>query len=196
MLEAKAAVGQGSNEYINFVYDWTRTSVFSPPIAFGDDNGGGQRSGATLEIRMWPLIKSIRRSRSYLHAAFARALRISAVILKQKQYSDIKSRAVNSLLEGKIVPRFAEVMPRDQQAIVDEVVKLLSTTPPSISLETAQTILGRGPAEVSRITKMLENTKLWMKPQQESLIEGDISDGRALPVPGRESQGGSASNSE
>jgi hypothetical protein len=73
---------------------------------------------------------------------------------------------------------------------------LLSTTPPSISLETAQTILGRGPAEVSRITKMLENTKLWMKPQQESLLEGDISDGRALPVPGRESQGGSASNSE
>ena len=196
LLEAKAAVGQGSNEYINFVYDWTRTSVFSPPIAFGDDNGGGQRSGATLEIRMWPLIKSIRRSRSYLQSAFTRALRISAIILKQKEYSDIKTRSVNALLEGKVAPRFAEVMPRDQQAIVDEVVKLLSTTPPSISEETAQTILGRGPAEVSRIVKMLENSKLWNKPQQESQIEGDISNGRALPVPGRESKGGSASDNQ
>ena len=202
LLEAKAAVEQGSHEYISFVYDWTRTSVFAPPIAFGEDNGGGQRSGATLEIRMWPLIKSIRRSRAYLSSAFRRAIHISGLILKQKQYSDVKSRGVNAILEGMIVPRFAEVMPRDQAALVDEVVKLLSTNPPAISLETSQTVLGRGPSEVSRIEAMLKKTELWGKailqaPPKEAPEEGEdsahsVSNRRALPVPGRESQGGSA----
>ena len=65
MLEAKEAVHDSSFTYLNFLYDWTRTSTFAPPIAFGEDNGGGQRSGATLEIRMLPLIKATRRSRAY-----------------------------------------------------------------------------------------------------------------------------------
>lgn len=161
MLEAKNPVPQGVLDHINFLYDWTRTSSFAPPIAFGDDDGGGQRSGVTLEIRMWPLIKAIRRSRGYLDASLRKALNISAIMLSQKDFPDVPRRAIASILNGNIVPQFHSIMPRDQAAIVDEVLKLLTTDPPAISLETAQSILGRGAGEVDRIKAMMEDKDLW-----------------------------------
>ena len=43
------------------------------------------------------------------------------------------------------------------KAAVDEVVQLMSTRPsPSISLETAQSVLGRGAGELPRIVNMLD----------------------------------------
>ena len=166
ILEAKEAISPAAFTYVDFVYDWSRTSVFAPPIAFGEDDGGGQRSGATLEIRMWPLIKSIRRSRSYLSASLSRALHISAVILNQKKFSDVPVRAVDAILNQRIVPYFHPIMPRDQAAIVDEVVKLNATNPPSISLETAQRILGRGSGEVERIKEMLGDDDLYKREEE------------------------------
>jgi hypothetical protein len=161
VLEARSAVQPGVLQHVQFLYDWARTSSFAPPIAFGEDQGGGQRSGITLEIRLWPLVKSILRSRSYLTASLRRALRISALILQQKAFSDIPERAVSCILAESIVPKYHSVLPRDQRAIVDEVIKLLSTDPPSISLETAQDLLGRGASEVSRIVAMLADDRLW-----------------------------------
>jgi hypothetical protein len=161
ILEAKSAVANGVFDHIQFLYDWARTSSSAPPIAFGEDNGGGQRSGVTLEIRMWPLVKAIRRSRAYLRASLKRALYISGAILKQKDFDGIPKRAIDRFLDGTIVPRFYEVLPRDHSAIVDEVVKLLATDPPAISLETALVILGRGANEQKRIVDMLQNSALW-----------------------------------
>ena len=166
ILEARAAVQPGVLEHVNFLYDWARTSVFAPPIAFGEDNGGGQRSGITLEIRMWPLIKAVRRSRAYLIGSLTQALDISGRILRQKNFTDVPKRAITSILDRNIVPQFHPVMPRDQAAIVDEVVKLLATNPPSISLETSQAILGRGTGEVSRIIAMLADERLWANAKQ------------------------------
>lgn len=160
MLEAKTAVSEAAFGYVQFLYDWSRTSSFAPPIAFGEDNGGGQRSGATLEIRMWPLVKSVRRSRAYLASGIQRMVYISAVILKQKSYPGVPSRAVEQLLKGAVKPRFFEVLPRDHAAIVDEIVKLRSTTPVSISLETSQKELGRPVTEVERIKKELKDETL------------------------------------
>ena len=164
ILEAKAAIAPGVFDFTKFIYDWSRTSAFAPPIVFGEDPGGGQRSAATLEIRMWPLIKSIRRSRSYLKKGLMRAQYISALILKQKQFPDVPVRMLTSLLESRIVPSFHEILPRDQQVIVDEVVKLLSTQPPTISLETSQGILGRGTGEVDRIKTMIADKALFPPP--------------------------------
>jgi hypothetical protein len=157
LLEAKNPVPQGLFDYITFLYDWSRTSSFSPPIAFGEDNGGGQRSGATLEIRMWPLVKAVRRSRSYLSEGLMRMVKMSGQILQQKKLPGIPARALERMIDGSLVARFAEVMPRDHQAIVDEVVKLLTTTPPTHSLETATKLLGRGPGEVERIRQMVKD---------------------------------------
>ncbi len=157
VIEIKNPVSEGAFNYVEFLYDWSRTSSFSPPIAFGEDEGGGQRSGATLEIRMWPLIRAVKRSRGYLEAGYLRALNISAKILKQKK---LRTDALNPILESRLVPHFAEIMPRDHGATVDEVVKLLSLSPPAISLETAQKLLNRGPGEVERIKKMLDDPEL------------------------------------
>jgi hypothetical protein len=151
LLQADNPVPEAAFSYINFIYDWSRTSVNAPPIAFGEDNGGGQRSGVTLEIRLWPLLKAVRRSRSYLATGFRRALFITGKILEQKRFADVDASIPKALLAGEIVPAFHAILPRDQAGAVDEVVKLLSTDPPSISLETAQTVLGRGLGEIDRI---------------------------------------------
>ena len=64
------------------------------------------------------------------------------------------------LSEGALEPKFHNVMPRDHNADVDEVVKLLNTPVPAVSLETVQEILGRGSPEVSRILEMLSDPAL------------------------------------
>ena len=114
---------------MNFLYDWTRVSSFLPPIAFGQDNGGGQRSGDTLEIRMWSMVKAIHRSRAYMTAGIRRMIWMTAQILKQKRLMDIPARALSRMEDGLILPRYGSVLPRDHQSTVDEVVKLMSHDP-------------------------------------------------------------------
>jgi len=161
VLEPKNPIPQGSFEYVSFLYDWARTSTFAPPIAFGEDDGGGQRSGATLEIRLWPMLKAIARSRLYHAGGMRQMAQVTGKIYKQKSFpGGPNADTIDCLLQGSISPHYAKVLPRDQQAIVDEVVKLLSTSPPSISLETAQVMLGRGSAELSRIIEMINNPVL------------------------------------
>jgi hypothetical protein len=57
---------------------------------------------------------------------------------------------------------------------VDEVVKLLSTTPPAISLETAQEALGRGMSEVTRIITMMAEHPEWFQ-KAVDLVNGSKS---------------------
>jgi hypothetical protein len=178
LLEAKAATGEGAHKHVSFLYDWARTSSFAPPISFGEDEGS-QRSGSTLEIRMWPLIKATRRMRAYMGSGIARALWMSARILQQKNFSDIPARAVKSIIERRVIPSFAPVLPRDHQATVDEVVKLLSTTPPAISLETSQKILGRGPGEVERIKAMLQDEELMKALKEFQQSSSDVQEAQA-----------------
>jgi len=106
-------------------------------------------------------------------------LKLIAAILQQKAFPGIPARAIASLMNGNIIPSFAPVMPRDQAAIVDEVVKLLATDPPGISLETAQKVLGRGFGEVSRIAAMIADEKLWkaisMAKQQSELRKDEMA---------------------
>lgn len=161
LLESKNPVSAATFEYIKFLYDWTRTSSSAPPIAFGEDNGGGQRSGVTLEIRLWPLLKAMRRSRGYLTAGLLQALQVTGRILKQKKFSGINPGAVEIFINRQIIPAYNPILPRDQSAIVDEVVKLLSTNPPSISMESAQIALGRGTQEVTKILAMFDMIKDW-----------------------------------
>jgi hypothetical protein len=163
MLQSTNPVPEASFKHIQFVYDWVRTSSFAPPIAFGEDNGGGQRSGVTLEIRLWPLLKAVRRSRSYLTTGIKSAARITGKILAQKRFSEVPPQVVEALLSGDIVPQYHHVLPRDQAAVVDEVVKLLTTPVPAISLETAQEELGRGMSEVTRIIEMMADHPEWFQ---------------------------------
>lgn len=165
ILEAEHAIKPEVFEFIKFEYDWARTSVFAPPIAFGEDQGGGQRSGVTLEIRMWPLIKSIRRSRNYFTTGLSRAMKITAAILKQKQFKDIPVKAIKAIEDGRVIPVYYPILPQEQPKLVDEIVKLRSLDPPGISLETSQKVLGRGIGEVERIKDELDDEKLNPEPE-------------------------------
>lgn len=157
LLEPKNPVPERALDFVNFVYDWSRTSAFAPPIAFGEDQGGGQRSGRTLEIRMWPLLRATRRSRSYMGAGIAQMMRIAARMLWQKKLGDVSQHALTRIMNGTVKPDFFPIMPKDRQALLDEVVKLISLDPPQISMETVQQILSRGPSEVDRIEAMLDH---------------------------------------
>jgi len=166
LLESENPVAPATFEYIKFLYDWTRTASSAPPIAFGEDNGGGQRSGVTLEIRLWPLLKAMRRSRGYLTAGLLGALQVTGRILKQKSFTGIDKGVIELLIDRQVMPAYNPVLPRDQSAIVDEVVKLLSTDPPSISMESAQIALGRGTQEITKILAMLDMVKDWPQVKQ------------------------------
>ena len=161
MLKNETPVPEQMFKYIDFLYDWSRVSSSAPPIAFGEDAGGGQRSGVTLEIRMWPLLKAVRRSRGYLNTGLMQALTITGRILAQKKFSDVTPGVADQLITRCVLPVFNQVMPRDEVALVDEVVKLLSTNPPAISLETAEAKLGHGIAEVEKIVKMMSMIEDW-----------------------------------
>jgi hypothetical protein len=174
IMEPKNAVDPVAFEYIRFVYDWARTSASSPPIIFGEDNGGGQRSGSTLELRMWSYVKSIRRSRSYMINGIRRMAIMSAKIMKQKKFPGISVRALDKIINGEVLPVLSDIMPRDHQAIVDEVVKLMSLTVPSISLETAVKKLDYGASEVERIKAMKKDKDLY--PDPPVMENGDPSD--------------------
>jgi len=151
ILEIKNPIPERALDFLKFLYDWSTTSSFIPPIAFGKDDGGGQRSGRTLEIRMWPLIRTTRRSRAYMAAGFQRMLYIIGLILQQKKIAGVQHSSLR-FLDGSIVPSFWPMMPKDQAAIVDQVVKLMSIEPvPAVSLATAHKWLGLGPAEQTRI---------------------------------------------
>lgn len=185
LLEAKNPVPEAAFKHINFVYDWVRTSSFAPPIAFGEDNGGGQRSGVTLEIRLWPLLKAVRRSRSYMSTGLKRAMRITGKILAQKKYSDVDPSIIPGLLEGNLTTQFHHVLPRDQAAVVDEVVKLLSTNPPAISLESAQEALGRGMSEVTRIISMMAEHPEWFQ-KAVDMVNGQGMNKKDMPMSDKE----------
>lgn len=174
MLEASKSPDTNF-KYINFLYDYTRVSSFSPPIVFGEDDGGGQRSGNTLEIRMLPLIRMVRRRRSYISEALQRALFISGRILEQKKFSDINSDTYRTLMSGEVKPYYAEVLPRDHQQTVDEVVKMMSTRVPTISIYTAVKKLGYGSNEVDLIKEMLKDEELFAREdeKQSSASVGD-----------------------
>jgi hypothetical protein len=165
-----APVPESSFKYVNFLYDFSRVSTFSPPIVFGEDSGGGQRSGNTLEIRMLPLVRQTRRMRSYVREGLRRAIFITGLILKQKQFPGIQTTAIDPMLAGDITVSFAEVLPRDHQQIVDEVVKLFSMKVPGISIYTAVKKLGLGAREIDLIKEMLKDEELF--PEEEEEVPG------------------------
>lgn len=171
VLEPKNPVPQGAFEHIEWLYDWVRTSTFAPPIAFGEDAGGGQRSGITLEIRMWPLIRAVKKHRAFMRTGLRLAAFITGRILAQKEYA--RPMVLDALLNGDVEADFANILPRDRAKMVDEVVKRMSTKPPTISLSSALGMLSADSIEEERIEKMIKKYGLTMEANdQDRLSDG------------------------
>jgi len=176
VLEIKNPVPDGTFDFMQFLTDWTRTATFAPPVAFGDTSDNVSGSGISREFQLWPLIKSTTRSRFYLSGGLKRAVKITGLILERNSPSDVSRHAVARMLDDSIVPVYAELLPRDRAAIVDEVVKLMSTSPHTISLETAVSKLGGNMSEIEKIRSDAEDETLYR--EQEFDQQPKEADGR------------------
>ena len=65
--------------------------------------------------------------------------------------------AANRLRDGSLIPNYWPILPQDQSAIVDRVVKLLSSKVPAASMPTVLGMLNMGPSELERIKEMLQD---------------------------------------
>ncbi len=177
-------VPESTFKYVNFLYDFARVSTFSPPIIFGEDSGSGQRSGNTLEIRMLPLVRQVRRRRSYLKEGMRRVIFMTGRILQQKKFTGISQEAINAMINNEISITLAEVLPRDHQQIVDEIVKMFSMQVPGISIYSAVKKLGYGTAEVELIKKMLADKDLYREEEAKTSKSNDTREaleGKKVP---------------
>jgi hypothetical protein len=156
-LESKNPVPEAAFQHINFVYDWARNAGYSPPVAFGEDEGS-QRSGATLELRMWPLTRSIRRTRLYWRPAFLQTIRLIMSINEANGSKTVPREILETYRQVMMDVDLAPILPRERAELVNEAVLRAQTDPASISQEGAMELLGvRDPAlEIERIKEQEE----------------------------------------
>ena len=74
-----------------------------------------------------------------------------------------------AIIAGEMTPKYAPILPRDQAKLVDETIKRLSSTPPTLSLESAVKKLGEGTSEVERIKEMLADDSLYERQTKASV---------------------------
>jgi len=164
LMEAAHAVSPQTSEHIKFVLDWGRHAANSPPVVFGEDEGS-QRSGATLTIRMWPLTRSVRRTRAHYKPCVRR---LTDIIMRvaDREISSVLGSGVRKLYtESQLNTNFAPILPRERTEIVSEVVARLSTNPPSVSLPKALEMLDE--RDIAREMKRIEETAEFVRKQQE-----------------------------
>lgn len=138
LLESKHPVPLESFKHIKFLYDWARTSVSAPPIAFGEDEGS-QRSGQTLVIRLWPMLRSVVRSRAYNADAILKMIRLAFNLCVARKPKGVDPDLYEIFPRVQISCVWSPIIPRDRQAIVDEMVKRMASVPRLGSLRTALT---------------------------------------------------------
>jgi hypothetical protein len=141
VLEAKNPVPDAAFHHIQFVYDWARAAGYSPPVAFGEDEGS-QRSGATLVLRMWPLTRAIRRTRLYWKPALIQIFDLVMSINSANGTKSTPQDIAETYHQVMMDVDFAPVLPRERAELVNEVVMRAQTDPPSISQEGALELLG------------------------------------------------------
>jgi len=156
-LESKNPVPPAFFQHIDFVYNWGRNAAYSPPVAFGEDEGS-QRSGATLELRMWPLTRSIRRSRLYWKPAVLQLIRLIMNINEANASKSVPREILETYRQVIMDLDFAPILPRERAELVNEVVMRSQTEPATISQEGAFDLLGvRDPQlEIERIQQQEE----------------------------------------
>ncbi len=180
VLEADDPIPEAAFQHIQFVYDWARVAGYSPPVAFGEDEGS-QRSGATLQLRMWPLTRAIRRSRMYWKPAFMRLMKLIVEIAEANGTKSIPREVLETYHNVRLDIDFAPILPRERAELVNEVVMRAQTEPASISQEGALELLGHQDPqlEIDRIREQEE--------EQQERADGD---------PGGRGQGGERESPE
>jgi hypothetical protein len=113
--------------------DTARTSMFTPPVSYGQDEGS-QRSALTLAFRMWPLTSVVRSTRGLWASSFDSLIRKVIVVAASKGLGyNLNLRYVQD--SYRYVSMWAPMLPRDREGEVNEVVVRKQSG--LISIETA-----------------------------------------------------------
>jgi len=164
---------RGAKDYIQFLLDTAKMAAFTPPVAFGLDEGS-QRSGVTLIIRMWPLLQQCKWSRAWWDDGFRDINRLILTMLKTHGFKGYKEE-----LEGhRTVTQWAPIQPKDREALVEELVQLAGSD--LQSLETAVERLANTQDNEQEIARI----KGWMQ------FKARVEDGEAKVVQGNSAQEG------
>ena len=105
--------------FVNFLLDMTRQAAFTSPVAFGEDEGS-QRSGVTLSLRLWPLLQQVKTTRIYWSTMLYELHRMILIMAKVR---DVGQRYDGKLSEHAVTPNFFDLVPQDQQLLIDEITR-------------------------------------------------------------------------
>jgi hypothetical protein len=113
VLEPKSEPSS-SFEFIKYVNDLARSAAFTSPVAFGEDEGS-QRSGATLELRLWPMLQNCKVTRGYMVVGLSK---VHDMILKRAAKD--RGGVYEGVVGHRVVPSFAPLVPRDLRLFIEE----------------------------------------------------------------------------
>ena len=148
-------------EFMNFLVEMTRFASSTSPVAFGIDEGS-QRSGVTLEVRLWPMLMQARVSRVYLKWGM---VAINNLILKMVQASGIVIDPV--VFSHLVKPVMAPLVPRDVQQVIEEISQRAAHDLISPEETVAMTGVRAGTSEdeVGRIRQWLTDRSASKRPE-------------------------------
>jgi len=115
----RAKIPAGAIEWTQGLKNDARTAMFSPGMAYGDDDTS-QRSGAALQFRMWPTTSACRVTRGYWADSFRALHRHALIIAAIKGGSNINLERHHH--EYYTYPVWAAMLPKDREQVVNEVV--------------------------------------------------------------------------
>jgi hypothetical protein len=105
--------------YVNFLLDVTRQAASTSPVAFGEDEGS-QRSGVTLTLRLWPLLQQVKTTRIYYRGMLSSLHHMMLVMAKTR---DVTRRYSDRLAHHVVTPNFSDLVPQDEQILIDEITR-------------------------------------------------------------------------
>jgi hypothetical protein len=108
-----------SFNFINSILDMTRQAAFTSPVAFGEDEGS-QRSGVTLQLRLWPLMQQVKTTRIYWRTQL---VALHSMILAMAKFRDIGNRYDSRLADYVVVPNFYDLVPQDRELLIEEITR-------------------------------------------------------------------------
>lgn len=118
----------GTKDYIEMLRDATWHAMFTPAVAYGEDEGS-QRSALTLAFRMWPLTSHVRSERSLWTEALRLMSDMAIRILRAKQtgdYGDLAAgtpwRITDDHLDHMLMMDWAPMIPRDRESEINQLI--------------------------------------------------------------------------
>jgi hypothetical protein len=139
--------------FITFLMDISRNIAGTSPVAFGEDEGS-QRSGATLVLRLWPLLQSAKATRLFWRDGLIRL--------------NHKIQIIGGKAPLPVTSQFSELVPQDRQLLIDEIIRRAQEN--LISPEEAITRFGVVDGSVADEVKRIQD---WLdyKTEKEAEVE-------------------------